>query len=513
MRGMSEQSPVLDRWVRRLGPRYVRTVLAVVLHLQHLVLIGGVGGVALYLPMSLSQFALLALAAVVAQEAYSLLTLRYFRPRLASLETWLAHGGEELARDAWREAASLPFVLLRLWWRGGFPLVANLAWAVAATLVLDQPIYAVPVLLATALVGATYGNFVGFFFMERAVQPVLDRLADDLSVEAAVEATSFPLRRRLLAALPALNIITGVAVVGAVLGGHAGLGTLAATIGITVGVALTLMFALTVPLAGSVVAPIRRLQAATAEVAKGDFTTRVPVVASDETGALTRAFNQMVSGLDERERLREAFGTFVDPGLTERVLQEGTDLAGEEVELTLLFMDIRGFTTYSETADARDVVARLNDLYGQVVPTILRHGGHANKFIGDGLLAVFGAPDRLVDHADRAVAAGLEVARLVRDRYDGELRVGIGINTGRVVVGTIGGGGRLDFTVIGDAVNTAARVESATRQTDDDLLITEATREALTVELGGWDERPPAELKGKTQPVRLFAPQVRQPAG
>src|SRR5204862_4082553 len=133
-----------------------------------------------------------------------------------------------------------------------------------------------------------------------------------------------------------------------------------------------------------------------------------------------------------------------------------------------------------ERAEAREVVARLNDLYGEVVPVILRHGGHANKFIGDGLLAVFGAPNRLTDHADRAVAAGIDIARLVRERYRGELRVGIGVNTGTVVVGTIGGGGRLDFTVIGDTVNTAARVESATRQTDDDLLITDTTRSALS---------------------------------
>src|SRR5206468_4426343 len=100
--------------------------------------------------------------------------------------------------------------------------------------------------------------------------------------------------------------------------------------------------------------------------------------------------------------------------------------------------------SYSEHAEARDVVARLNDLYGQVVPVILEHGGHANKFIGDGLLAVFGAPERLTDHADRAVAAALEIARIVNARYSGKLRVGIGVNSGHVVVGTIGGGGRLD---------------------------------------------------------------------
>lgn len=126
------------------------------------------------------------------------------------------------------------------------------------------------------------------------------------------------------------------------------------------------------------------------------------------------------------------------------------------------------------------MVDRLNGFFELVVPVLVRHGGHANKFVGDGLLGVFGAPDRRPDHADRAVAAAIEIARLVRDRYRGDLRVGIGVNSGPVVAGTIGGGGRVEFTVIGDAVNTAARVEGATRETDDEVLVTEATRDLLT---------------------------------
>jgi adenylate cyclase len=144
-----------------------------------------------------------------------------------------------------------------------------------------------------------------------------------------------------------------------------------------------------------------------------------------------------------------------------------------------------------------------------VVPVILRHGGHANKFIGDGLLAVFGAPVRHRDHADRAVAAALEIAREVNGSDDG-LRVGLGVNTGTVVVGTIGGAGRLDFTVIGDPVNTAARVESVTRQTGDDLLITEETRCRLNSHQVKWEARPPIPLKGKEEAVRLYAP-VNEP--
>jgi adenylate cyclase len=222
----------------------------------------------------------------------------------------------------------------------------------------------------------------------------------------------------------------------------------------------------------------------------------------------------MVAGLGERERLRDAFGTFVDPALTERVLAEGTDLRGEEVEVSVLFLDVRDFTPFAERAAARELVATLNNLYEVVVPVILRHGGHVDKFMGDGLLAVFGAPERQADHAARAVAAAREIAQLVRDHLGGKLRVGVGVNSGRVVVGTIGGGGRRDFTVIGDPVNTAARVEAATRVTGDDVLITETTRHALGSHGQDFEERPSVPLKGKTATVRLYAPRPNsQPRG
>jgi adenylate cyclase len=265
-------------------------------------------------------------------------------------------------------------------------------------------------------------------------------------------------------------------------------------------------FAATAFAARAVADPLVAMREAVGSVQDGDLTARVQVDDASEIGLLEAGFNRMTAGLAERERLRQAFGTFVDPALAERVLSEGTDLAGEDVEVSLLFLDIRGFTAFAERSEARAVVAMLNGLFDAVVPVILQHGGHANKFIGDGLLAVFGAPERHEDHADRAVAAALEVAALVRERYQGEVRVGIGVNTGKVVVGTIGGGGRLDFTVIGDAVNTAARVEAATRQTGDDVLITDETRSQLAGGRDGWVERPAVPLKGKRTAVRLFAP-------
>ena len=151
------------------------------------------------------------------------------------------------------------------------------------------------------------------------------------------------------------------------------------------------------------------LRRATERIGAGDYSTRVPVVAADETGALAQSFNSMAEGLDERERLREAFGAYVDPGLAERMLKEGFDLAGEELEASILFLDVRDFTAFAERSEPAEVVALLNELWSLIVPVLLRHGGHANKFIGDGLLGVFGAPDPRPDHAARAVRAALEI--------------------------------------------------------------------------------------------------------
>ena len=139
------------------------------------------------------------------------------------------------------------------------------------------------------------------------------------------------------------------------------------------------------------------------------------------------------------------------------------------------------------------------------MPIIARHGGHANKFVGDGVLAVFGAPERVPDHADRALEAACEIAAAVEEEFGSELAIGIGINSGPVIAGSIGGGGRLEFTVIGDPVNVASRVERATRKTGDVILLTEATRCLLTRQDIELDQRGSMALKGKLGDVALWS--------
>jgi class 3 adenylate cyclase len=251
--------------------------------------------------------------------------------------------------------------------------------------------------------------------------------------------------------------------------------------------------------------PIRDLAKGTERVAAGDYSQRLPVVQDDDLGALAASFNRMQTGLAERQRLQAAFGTYVDPTLAARLLKQGGDVfTGERRYVTVMFVDIRDFTPFAEANTAEDTVARLNALFAIVVPAVVEAGGHVNKFLGDGALAVFGAPNDLEDHADAAVAAAVLIHRLVVERFGGALRIGIGINTGLVIAGTIGGGGKQEFTLIGDTVNVAARVEQFTKTTGDAILLTGQCVDALNGCSPELIDRGPHALKGKSAALQLF---------
>jgi len=172
--------------------------------------------------------------------------------------------------------------------------------------------------------------------------------------------------------------------------------------------------------------------------------------------------------------------------------------------VTIVFVDIRGFTTFADRSTAREAVAYLNEFFGLVVPILTGHGGHANKLLGDGLLGVFGAPERVSDHADRALAASEQMLADVGSHFGERCRIGIGINSGLVLVGTVGGGGLTEYGVIGDPVNVAARVQDATRELGEPLLLTEATRCLLEDSETGLKAHGSLRLKGKGAPVAIY---------
>ena len=284
--------------------------------------------------------------------------------------------------------------------------------------------------------------------------------------------------------------------------------TLAAILGLVVVALVVGLFTLVVA-TRSVAERVGELRRALARVQAGDFAARVVVDDASEIGRLQVGFNAMTAGLAERERIREAFGTYVDRDVAEHILREGTSLTGgagrgdDALPRHPRLYDLR-----RAPPSAPEVVTTLNRLFERIVPIIHAHGGHVDKYVGDGLLAVFGAPRRQKDHADQALGGrGVGDCSGRQGRVRGPCSRSASASTrGPSVAGNVGGAGRLEFSVIGDAVNVAARVESATRQTGDSVLLTGQTLALLDGDHGEFVARPGLSLKGRTAPVEIYAP-------
>jgi adenylate cyclase len=503
----------VDRAVRAIAKRNSYALVWAQFGLEHVVVLGGMGLLRLYQPMSASDFWLLVVISQALVALDNLVSIKLTRRMWRPVWEWERGNRDERSSvAAWRTLTTLPLEYLRRTRK--YPFVFGyLPFVAFTTYKLDLPWYSFFIIAIVGTSTLAVGGMIRYFTIEVVSRPVLEEIAKHLPEDFEVRQEALPLRWRLFAAAPVINIVTAIAVSGIAAGGHhLHLSDLGFAWLIAVGISLTISLELVVLVGRSVGRSLADLQQATERVKSGDLTVRVPVVAADETGRLAQSFNTMVRGLEEGEQLRKAFGAYVDPELADRVLEEGSDLAGEEVEVSVLFLDIRDFTGFSERADPEEVVSFLRGFWELIVPELTKQHGHANKFIGDGLLGVFGAPERLSDHADRAVSAACEIAKVVNERYEGDVGVGIGVNSGPVVAGTVGGGGRVEFTVIGDTVNTASRVEKATRETGDTVLITEATRERLTREDLELEERPSVPLKGKSEEVGLCAIHSRVPA-
>jgi class 3 adenylate cyclase len=272
-----------------------------------------------------------------------------------------------------------------------------------------------------------------------------------------------------------------------------------------IGVAISAYF-----IGRSLLKPFGLLSRAMTRVAEGDLDVRVPVTSNDEVGELTGRFNAMIEGLREREQLRETFGRYVDESVAATILrrQGQGSRSGETGEATILFSDIAGFTTIAEYLTPAELVGALNDYLETVLAPIREHGGVVHTFIGDGLFASFNMPLACESHAVAAVRAALDIQRAVGSRTFGDqgvaLATRIGISTGPVIGGDIGAGKRMNFTLLGDTVNLAARLEELNKQYGTRILVSQSTHDACG-ETFRFDSLGSVTVRGRSESVAIFS--------
>jgi adenylate cyclase len=400
-------------------------------------------------------------------------------------------------------ALGVPWYLTRI--QAGLWLGATAIFTLLALLL--QPERAATTALTIGIASLVVSG-IAFLFSEFALRPVAARA---LSGEQRLHVRGLGVRRRMVL-FWALG--TGAPVVGLVVVailvltvGDISLTKLAIVVLVLGGVVLCFGLLVTWLNARAVVAPILAVRDAMERVEDGDLDVEVQVYDGTELGQLQTGFNQMVGGLRDREKLRDLFGRHVGQEVAEAAALGEVELGGETRVVSVLFVDIVGSTTLATEREPADVVALLNRFFGVVVEEVGRHSGLVNKFIGDAVLAVFGAPVELEDHARLALEAGRAMAHRLAEEVP-DLDAGIGVATGEAVAGNVGDESRFEYTVIGDAVNAAARISDLAKQVDQRLL---AARESVDAagdeEAAHWREHETVTLRGRSSETVLVVPE------
>ena len=254
------------------------------------------------------------------------------------------------------------------------------------------------------------------------------------------------------------------------------------------GISLALSAFMALYIGRTIVRPIRELEASMTRVEAGDLEATTPVRSEDELGRLAGSFNRMVEGVRREAFIRDLFGQYVSPELASVAIAQRGKLDGQLVTSTILFSDIRDFTGVSEALPPSHLIEMLNRYFDTMSALIVDHGGLVNKFGGDSILAIFGSPlNPNPDHAARAVRTALsmtkELEKFNREQATAwlpEIMIGIGIATGDVVAGNVGSTRKLEYTVIGDAVNVASRLQAMTKDVGHPILASAETARAAS---------------------------------
>jgi adenylate cyclase len=274
---------------------------------------------------------------------------------------------------------------------------------------------------------------------------------------------------------------------------------------------LAITLAGSIRIARRITRPVSRLAAAAREVERGNYDVRVGVAGDDEIGELSRAFDGMVKGLAERNSMRDALGKVASSEVVTQLLQGQIELGGAEIVATVMFTDIRNYTVLCETLTPQQSLLLLNQFLTAISEVVEAHGGVVDKYLGDGVMALFGAPVTREDDAQRALECALGI-RLRVEALGPTLAarglphpdIGIGINTSSVIAGNIGSPSRLNYTVLGDGVNLASRLEGLTKRYHVPIVVGSLTQEAVRGIV--WRELDKVRVRGKTVAERIYEP-------
>ncbi len=261
----------------------------------------------------------------------------------------------------------------------------------------------------------------------------------------------------------------------------------------------------------TITTPIIRLVGATKKIIEGQYHVDIAPTTKDEIGQLTSTFIQMGKGLEEKERIKNAFGKFVNKEIAEAALREDLRLGGERKTVAILFSDIRQFTSISEKLEPEEVVEFLNIYMTKMVSCIEKSDGIVDKFIGDAIMAVWGTPISKGNDTENAINSALMMRKELIEFNKGRggpkkpiIIIGCGINTGTVLAGQIGSENRMEYTVIGDAVNLASRIEQLNKPFGTDILISEDSYK-LVKDIFAVEKMKQIKVKGKMEPQQIYA--------
>ncbi|MBP5601763.1 MAG: HAMP domain-containing protein [Treponema sp.] len=280
------------------------------------------------------------------------------------------------------------------------------------------------------------------------------------------------------------------------------------------GIILFIGFLMTILMSHFFSGPLKKLTNSANEISKGNYDCKTVICSNDEMGVLGDTFNDMTKALKEKEFMRDTFGKIVTPQIRDYLLNKNVALGGESLDVTVMFCDIRGFTSLSENMAPEKIVSFLNKYFTGLEKCIARHNGVINKYIGDAVMALFGAPMQSESHASDAYAAACDMRNeLVKMNQEfkaeglPEIRFGIGLHSGTVLAGNIGAENRMEYTVIGDTVNTASRIEGLCKLYKKDLLLSESTAQRLkeknpALQLTFVEE---SEIRGRKEKVKLYS--------